>query len=106
FCTYVPRRPDSYTLSLHDALPISAAESGSPQPFRARRSLDYPGHWLALPGYSSPVQVARAQEPTGELLVVDLVAAVLHLRLQPRSEEHTSELQSPDHLVCRLPLEK
>src|SRR5438552_5685815 len=22
------------------------------------------------------------------------------------SEEHTSELQSPDHLVCRLPLEK
>src|SRR5438552_7152818 len=23
-----------------------------------------------------------------------------------RSEEHTSELQSPDHIVCRLPLEK
>src|SRR5258708_23181068 len=33
------------------------------------------------------------------------------LRLRPpafvlRSEEHTSELQSPDHLVCRLLLEK
>src|SRR5258708_34899143 len=31
------------------------------------------------------------------------------LRFQPsqkRSEEHTSELQSPDHLVCRLLLEK
>src|SRR5438552_5439170 len=28
------------------------------------------------------------------------------LRLAPRSEEHTSELQSPDHLVCRLLLEK
>src|SRR5207244_6100388 len=26
--------------------------------------------------------------------------------LCPRSEEHTSELQSPDHLVCRLLLEK
>src|SRR5438552_9136708 len=26
--------------------------------------------------------------------------------LHPRSEEHTSELQSPDHLVCRLLLEK
>src|SRR5947208_11538979 len=26
--------------------------------------------------------------------------------LQKRSEEHTSELQSPDHLVCRLLLEK
>src|SRR5258708_31261383 len=27
-------------------------------------------------------------------------------RLSGRSEEHTSELQSPDHLVCRLLLEK
>src|SRR5258708_21800098 len=27
-------------------------------------------------------------------------------RRQDRSEEHTSELQSPDHLVCRLLLEK
>src|SRR5215216_7466563 len=27
-------------------------------------------------------------------------------RRMPRSEEHTSELQSPDHLVCRLLLEK
>src|SRR5258708_18293846 len=26
--------------------------------------------------------------------------------MQQRSEEHTSELQSPDHLVCRLLLEK
>src|SRR5258708_26244655 len=28
------------------------------------------------------------------------------LALADRSEEHTSELQSPDHLVCRLLLEK
>src|SRR5258708_27210144 len=28
------------------------------------------------------------------------------LRQRDRSEEHTSELQSPDHLVCRLLLEK
>src|SRR5258708_17881481 len=28
------------------------------------------------------------------------------VRAGPRSEEHTSELQSPDHLVCRLLLEK
>src|SRR5258708_25219617 len=28
------------------------------------------------------------------------------LRTRSRSEEHTSELQSPDHLVCRLLLEK
>src|SRR5258708_24255877 len=29
-----------------------------------------------------------------------------HRRAPKRSEEHTSELQSPDHLVCRLLLEK
>src|SRR5258708_23121704 len=34
---------------------------------------------------------------------VQLMCAQL---LQQRSEEHTSELQSPDHLVCRLLLEK
>src|SRR5258708_30635001 len=33
-----------------------------------------------------------------------LLAIVSHHRI--RSEEHTSELQSPDHLVCRLLLEK
>src|SRR5207244_11844246 len=27
---------------------------------------------------------------------------LLHREARPRSEEHTSELQSPDHLVCRL----
>src|SRR5258708_21782732 len=30
----------------------------------------------------------------------------IHLIRRDRSEEHTSELQSPDHLVCRLLLEK
>src|SRR5207244_9105077 len=32
--------------------------------------------------------------------------ARLRRRSRSRSEEHTSELQSPDHLVCRLLLEK
>src|SRR5258708_31540143 len=31
---------------------------------------------------------------------------VVRVRPDGRSEEHTSELQSPDHLVCRLLLEK
>src|SRR5258708_22738475 len=35
-----------------------------------------------------------------------LPAIHLGLHLGARSEEHTSELQSPDHLVCRLLLEK
>src|SRR5258708_13608122 len=38
----------------------------------------------------------------GEQLIVPDVEADRHVR----SEEHTSELQSPDHLVCRLLLEK
>src|SRR3989454_8922191 len=37
---------------------------------------------------------------------VELVARSRHLRPVGRSEEHTSELQSPCNLVCRLPLEK
>src|SRR5256885_6412029 len=39
-------------------------------------------------------------------LYTSLDAARAHTRLQPRSEEHTSELQSPCNLVCRLLLEK
>src|SRR4051794_41476062 len=57
-----------YTLSLHDALPISTPRIG--QPF----------------GTPAPVR------PSGWRPL--------------RSEEHTSELQSPVHLVCRLLLEK
>src|SRR5258708_17430800 len=34
------------------------------------------------------------------------LSRALVLRHNARSEEHTSELQSPDHLVCRLLLEK
>src|SRR5438552_13407820 len=57
-----------YTLSLHDALPISSWSRSSP-----------PCSSIASPGRSW---------------------------CDTRSEEHTSELQSPDHLVCRLLLEK
>src|SRR5258708_20190773 len=39
-------------------------------------------------------------------VIVMLNAGQLNPKCQPRSEEHTSELQSPDHLVCRLLLEK
>src|SRR5947208_9373393 len=37
---------------------------------------------------------------------VSVRAGLLVLSREGRSEEHTSELQSPDHLVCRLLLEK
>src|SRR5258708_26911150 len=42
--------------------------------------------------------------PVRELLLLRLILSALYRLL--RSEEHTSELQSPDHLVCRLLLEK
>src|SRR5258708_16310385 len=49
----------------------------------------------------------RAQRPSGIGLAENFArrrrSAVGH---EMRSEEHTSELQSPDHLVCRLLLEK
>src|SRR5436853_7093740 len=60
-----------YTLSLHDALPISSTSTHESRP-KATRARE----WLAR-----PVEIAR-------------------------SEEHTSELQSLRHLVCRLLLEK
>src|SRR6266511_4646635 len=65
-----------YTLSLHDALPISG-RSGP----RSRCG------WR--PGSSSPASIRP-----------------LSSSCRPRSEEHTSELQSRENLVCRLLLEK
>src|SRR5258708_19027118 len=44
---------------------------------------------------------------TAGLQSIEIVRPRLHhLDTLKRSEEHTSELQSPDHLVCRLLLEK
>src|SRR5258708_30501273 len=64
-----------YTLSLHDALPISTA-------FFFGQNVNF----------SAEVGVRSNRTRLGQDLT--------------RSEEHTSELQSPDHLVCRLLLEK
>src|SRR5258708_19520549 len=44
---------------------------------------------------------ARGRRPSGTAPRLDRAE-----RRRSRSEEHTSELQSPDHLVCRLLLEK
>src|SRR5689334_24512745 len=68
-----------YTLSLHDALPI----------------------WMA----SSRTVMAcasRSRSPADSLRI----APCEHSEPYSRSEEHTSELQSQFHLVCRLLLEK
>src|SRR3712207_9426478 len=75
-----------YTLSLHDALPISTS-----------------------PGDGNPVRTGRQRlgSPHGRRDRPDLAAALLPpAQANPRSEEHTSELQSRQYLVCRLLLEK
>src|SRR5689334_24829287 len=82
-----------YTLSLHDALPICLPEVFNrfemlPDRVRlcARHGHIAGGRWV--------------------LLVRSLFGFGLRLRRRTRSEEHTSELQSQFHLVCRLLLEK
>src|SRR5690348_17675883 len=55
------------------------------------------------------VHVAVVAAHLGRVPVGRAPPAVVVMRLEfleDRSEEHTSELQSPDHLVCRLLLEK
>src|SRR5687768_17689332 len=77
-----------YTLSLHDALPISQVER------------DGVNH---IPDSDTDCEAGAG------LLFDHLCARALGPREQKedrRSEEHTSELQSRLHLVCRLLLEK
>src|SRR2546430_17718784 len=72
-----------YTLSLHDALPISVLTAAGKLPASPR-----PRKKRAMP---NPIaERARAWAMPARL----------------RSEEHTSELQSQSNLVCRLLLEK
>src|SRR5947208_3943824 len=54
------------------------------------------------------VTAGRAMGPivARYVLLIAAIAVVQGDRRDQRSEEHTSELQSPDHLVCRLLLEK
>src|SRR2546430_12387145 len=79
-----------YTLSLHDALPISRQphHDGAPRQRTRRRG---PGRG----GLRHP-----------EILVARRRRSRASRPLPARSEEHTSELQSQSNLVCRLLLEK
>src|SRR5690606_41297036 len=88
--------PDIYTLPLHDALPICQHQHGDVaahlhRGIEGRLVVDHErGHGLLA---------QRGFDRIGD--EVGVVAAALD-----RSEEHTSELQSRENLVCRLLLEK
>src|SRR5258708_26364306 len=57
--------------------------------------------------YTTLFRSRNAASVIDAIAVQDLgVRAQANIIIQTRSEEHTSELQSPDHLVCRLLLEK
>src|SRR5207244_13604180 len=84
--------PHVYTLSLHDALPISSGSSRSARSFGDTR-VDR----LTM----TELRAFFARECSEAYAPLQLRA-----HASERSEEHTSELQSPDHLVCRLLLEK
>src|SRR5256885_9721205 len=75
-----------YTLSLHDALPICVRER-----LQMPRALSQK---IALPG--------NLQPQSCHIIELGNVSGIF----ENRSEEHTSELQSPCNLVCRLLLEK
>src|SRR3712207_8526675 len=81
-----------YTLSLHDALPIFPVFSGLAKRARARARIN-PGDSIAI----LSDRVAARGLSSG---------ARADVSTRPRSEEHTSELQSRQYLVCRLLLEK
>src|SRR2546426_8317964 len=80
-----------YTLSLHDALPISAETDRAP---RAPGGYERVGEREVRRILGVERRVRGPKVPRGVL------------ELGRRSEEHTSELQSPCNLVCRLLLEK
>src|SRR5438309_7904232 len=87
-----PATTEIYTLSLHDALPIWKRMSNEDHFGRGGEGLQDVGNIFlldVLQKFAGPDQVIL---PLGNE--------------RTRSEEHTSELQSQFHLVCRLLLEK
>src|SRR5207244_11700040 len=95
-----------YTLSLHDALPISFQKARSGWRERAASSSNsataisrWPKLCRNLKRSSSWRLKARLAPMFEHFWSNCTPSASLIIE---RSEEHTSELQSPDHLVCRL----
>src|SRR5207253_3945250 len=97
--------PASSTLSLHDALPICPVD-GAPRlvpeahEFASRHPLDDAHVVGAAAGEALEADAALQIGPASRDALAPEPA------LNDRSEEHTSELQSRGHLVCRLLLEK
>src|SRR5437660_7462950 len=90
---------ETYTLSLHDALPIWIAARDAPHIELTRE------HILAC-RIRDHGTIGRQRGMALDQWCRDQWPRALDHPLFWRSEEHTSELQSRGHLVCRLLLEK
>src|SRR5690606_39808844 len=98
-------RTEIYTLSLHDALPISVRgrsvvhETDGQRQLSYRRGVALAHDCSARPGSQRPSPATESgkheREPFSGREVLARVG-------RSRSEEHTSELQSRENLVCRL----
>src|SRR5205814_3464659 len=101
FLFTVTPTPIIYTLSLHDALPISHVGAA------LHRSQGGGEHGWGHPDCPSGAGLhgRRAHAPRHAPGDADGGGTGERARVE-RSEEHTSELQSLRHLVCRLLLEK
>src|SRR5258707_9769902 len=91
-----------YTLSLHDALPILAT---SETPLRTIQNA-WPMAWLDEEHAVEIVNAGPVMPNSMEMWLAPALAMVRAIVSGCRSEEHTSELQSRQYLVCRLLLEK
>src|SRR5690606_41572813 len=95
-----PSPPYIYTLSLHDALPISKIELQNLQTEDIIvLGTDQFGLGIVHPGLGLAI-IKGVQHA-----VLIALPGIVHGQFT-RSEEHTSELQSRENLVCRLLLEK
>src|SRR5205814_9442163 len=101
FFSHLPPPPPFYTLSLHDALPIFSSIvsrfAAASRKWNGMKQLPLASRCetFASSSMTPRRELTRASSPSS--------------RPSPaasRSEEHTSELQSLRHLVCRLLLEK
>src|SRR3712207_8566491 len=90
-----------YTLSLHDALPISITTEVGRRIVSTPEHTHFAGYRLGL----TP-QLYFTYLMHREGVGYRLGTTQVYTREQTRSEEHTSELQSRQYLVCRLLLEK
>src|SRR5690606_39684313 len=98
--------PETYTLSLHDALPICRVERGHRARHRAGDGLLERGQVRHL-GDQGGLVVERGAHRRQGARGDDVLGVLADQEAQEvRSEEHTSELQSRENLVCRLLLEK